>query len=232
MILLALDSTAIVATAALMKDGEVLAADTINCGKTHSETLLPLIETLYHKAGIAPKDTDLYACTAGPGSFTGVRIGTALIKGMAFGNKPCLGVSTLEALAENLSDFNGIVSPVMDARRGQVYNALFSVENGKLTRLTPDRIIMLNDLQEELGSYKRPLYFCGDGYSLAMNAISHPMKQTTPEERIMQNAVSVAKVAMREFADKKAVSDKELRPIYLRAPQAERERNERLKNNS
>ena len=232
MILLALDSTAVVATAAILKDGEVLCADTLNCGRTHSETLLPLIETLYHKAGLSPKDTDLFACSAGPGSFTGVRIGTALIKGMAYGNKPCIGVSTLEALAENLSFVNGIVSPVMDARRGQVYNALFRVKNGVLIRLTEDRVIMLDELQNELMGYKEPIYFCGDGYPLTLTAISHPMKAVTPEDCVMQNAVSVAKVALREYAAGKAVRDSELRPIYLRAPQAERERNEKLKNNT
>lgn len=228
MILLALDSTAVVATAALVKDGEVLAADTLNCGKTHSETLLPLIEALYQQVGIKPSETDLFACSAGPGSFTGVRIGTALIKGMAFGGKPCIGVSTLEALAENLSDRNGLIVPVMDARRGQVYNALFKAENGTLTRLTPDRIIMLDELKVELSQYTVPLYFCGDGYQLAIQAISHPSLMKTPQDRIMQNAVSVAKVALRNYGKGKALTDRELRPIYLRAPQAERERNEKL----
>lgn len=232
MIVLALDSTATVATAALVKNGEVLASDTVNCGRTHSETLLPLIEVLYEKAKLSPKDTDLYACSAGPGSFTGVRIGTALIKGMAFGNKPCLGVSTLEALAENLSSVTGIVCPVMDARRGQVYNALFRVKDKKLTRLTPDRVIMLDELQTELSGYREPIYFCGDGYHLTIEGISHPQKQVTPDEFIMQNAVSVAKVALRDYENGKAVSDSELRPIYLRAPQAEREHNEKLNNKS
>lgn len=229
MILLALDSTAIVATAALMKDGEILAQETIDCGKTHSETLLPLIETLYHKTNISPKDTDVFACSAGPGSFTGVRIGTALLKGMAYPNKPCVGVSTLEALAENLIGFDGIIAPVMDARRGQVYNALFRCQKGKLFRLTPDRILMLSELQEELSSYREPIYFCGDGYRIAQDFVTYPMKMETPSERIMQNAGSVAVLAYREYLAGNAVSDAELRPIYLRAPQAERERNEKLK---
>lgn len=229
MILLALDSTATVATAAIVKDGEVLAADTVNCGRTHSETLLPLIETLYHKAGIKPGDTDVFACSAGPGSFTGVRIGAALIKGLAFGGKPCVGVSTLEALAENLSGVTGIVSPVMDARRGQVYNALFRAQEGKLERLTPDRVIMLDDLNRELTTYHEPIYLSGDGYLLTHDTIVHPKKQITPEALVLQNAVSVAKVALREYHKGNAVSDGELRPIYLRAPQAERERMERLK---
>ncbi|MBQ7365350.1 MAG: tRNA (adenosine(37)-N6)-threonylcarbamoyltransferase complex dimerization subunit type 1 TsaB [Clostridia bacterium] len=229
MILLALDSTATVATAAIVKDGTVLAADTLQCGRTHSETLLPLIETLYQKAGLTPYEIDIFACSAGPGSFTGVRIGVALIKGLAFGGRPCVGVSTLEALAENLSAFSGIISPVMDARRGQVYNALFRAENGVLTRLTPDRVIMLEDLNAELAAYHEPIRLCGDGYALTETTVLHPQKVATSPELVMQNAVSVAKVAMREYRMGKAVSDRVLRPIYLRAPQAERERNEKLK---
>lgn len=229
MILLALDSTAVVATAALLRNGEVLLSETVNCGRTHSETLLPLIETLYRKTQLSPADTDVFACSAGPGSFTGVRIGTALIKGMAFGRKPCVGVSTLEALAYNLIDFDGIIAPVMDARRDQVYNALFRCQNGKLTRLVPDRVLMLDELQAELSSCREPIYFCGDGYRLTYERIVHPMKKVTPEDKIMQNAASVGAIAYRDFLAGKAVSDSELRPLYLRAPQAERERNEKLK---
>ncbi len=229
MILLALDSTAVVATAALMQDGEILVSETVDCGKTHSETLLPLIETLYHKTKLSPKDTDVFACSVGPGSFTGVRIGTALLKGMAYGNKPCIGVSTLEALAQNLIGLNGIISAVMDARRGQVYNALFRCQNGKLTRLTPDRTLMLQELQDELSSYREPIYFCGDGYRIAQDYITHSAKMITPSELVMQNAASVAVIAYREYLAGNAVSDAELRPFYLRAPQAERERNEKFK---
>jgi len=228
MILLALDTTATVATAALMKDGEVLASDTMNCGRTHSETMLPLIEQLYSRAGVLPKETDVYACSVGPGSFTGVRIGTALIKGLAFGEKMCIGVSTLEALAENLSHVSGIVSPVMDARRSQVYNAIFRVENGRVSRLTPDRVIPLEELNRELAEYDEPIYLCGDGYHLTRDTVIHDKKQETPEQYIMQSGISVGKVAMRLYTEGKAVSDRDLRPIYLRAPQAERERLEKL----
>ena len=229
MILLALDSTAVVATAALMRDGEILASQTVDCGRTHSETLLPLIETLYHKTNVLPKDTDVFACSVGPGSFTGVRIGVALIKGMAFGNKPCIGVSTLEALAYNLMDAEGIVVPVMDARREQVYTAIFRCRNGKLSRVTEDRVMLLGELQRELDCYREPIYFCGDGYRLAQEYIVHSEKKSTPTDRIMQNAASVAAVAYRDYLAGKAVSDAALRPMYLRAPQAERERNEKLK---
>ena len=232
MLILALDSTAQVASAALCEDEAVLAAETIASGRTHSEVLLPLIERLYEKAGRLMRETGLFACSVGPGSFTGVRIGVATIKGLAFGGKPCVGVSTLEALAYNLRGQEGIVVPVMDARRGQVYNALFSSEKGRLTRLTPDRIRMLDQLAEELAAYDKPIFFCGDGYALARQAITLPGVQNTPEEKIAQDARSVAALALAAYRQGSFVSDSELRPFYLRAPQAEREREERLRQES
>ncbi len=228
MIVLAIDSTAVVASAALLENERVLAAETVNCGLTHSETLLPLVDRIYKAAGLNSDDTDIFACSAGPGSFTGVRIGVATIKGIAFGNKPCVGVSTLEALAYNLLDFNGIISPVMDARRGQFYNALFRVKDRKLERLCEDRAIMCEELEKELAQFDEDIYFCGDGYKLAKENIELKGIKTTPEELIFQNAVSVAQLALLEYQKGNSVSDSLLRPVYLRAPQAERERNERL----
>lgn len=228
MLILALDSTAVVATAALCEDQTVLASETISCGRTHSETLLPMIERLYKKVGRLPKDTDLFACSVGPGSFTGVRIGVATIKGLAFGGKKCVGVSTLEALAYNLSDQEGLVCPVMDARRGQLYNALFRVSGGTVSRLCEDRVIQLEDLAKALSFYKEPIFFCGDGYTLAREGICLENVRETPQERIDQNGVSVARLALGVFQQGNFVTDSALRPLYLRAPQAERERNERL----
>ncbi len=229
MLILALDSTAQVATAALCEDETVLAAKTVEAGRTQSEILLPMIEGLYAETGRSVRETGLFACSAGPGSFTGVRIGVATIKGLAFGGTPCAGVSTLEALACNLRNQNGILSPVMDARRGQVYNALFSAKDGRLTRLTPDRALSLEELCRELERFREAIYFCGDGYALARKAISLPSVQDTPADLVAQNAVSVAYLALMQFRAGKTVSDSSLRPFYLRLPQAERERRERLK---
>ena len=229
MLILALDSTATVATAAVCDNETILAAKTVSCGLKHSETLLPLIETLLGIAGKKVSDVDLFACTVGPGSFTGVRIGAATIKGLAFGGKKCVGVSTLEALAYNLRGQEGIVSPVMDARRGQLYNALFRWENDTLVRLTPDRVIMIDDFAKELAEAKENVYLCGDGYALVKETLSLTNICETPQDQIYQNAVSVAQLALREYQKGKYVNDAELRPTYLRAPQAERERNERLK---
>ena len=228
MLILALDSTAVVATAAICEDETVLAAKTVSCGLKHSETLLPMTEELLERAGKSVSDIDLFACSVGPGSFTGVRIGAATVKGLAFGGKNCVGVSTLEALAYNLRGEKGIISPVMDARRSQTYNALFRWENGELIRLTPDRVIMVDALAKELTAYDEPIFFCGDGYTMAKEAVLLATVQETPEEKIAQNAVSVAALALREYKAGRFVKDDALRPTYLRAPQAERERNERL----
>lgn len=229
MLILALDSTATVATAALCDNETVLAAETVSCGLKHSETLLPLIEKLLALAEKKVSDVELFACTAGPGSFTGVRIGAATIKGLAFGGKTCVGVSTLEALAYNLRGYDGIISPVMDARRGQLYNALFRWENGTLVRLTLDRVIMIDELAREFEEFQETIYLCGDGYSLVKETLLLDKIGETPQEQIYQNAVSVAQLALREYQKGNYVTDLELRPTYLRAPQAERERNERLK---
>ncbi len=229
MLILALDSTATVATAAICDNETVLAAETVSCGLKHSETLLPLIEKLLGVAGKKVSDMDLFSCTVGPGSFTGVRIGAATVKGLAFGGKKCVGVSTLEALAYNLRGQKGIVSPVMDARRGQLYNALFRWDGDTLVRLTPDRVIMIDELAKELAAYQEDVYLCGDGYALVKEALSLDNVCETPQNIIYQNAVSVARLALCEYQKGNYVSDTELRPTYLRAPQAERERNERLK---
>ena len=229
MLILALDSTATVATAAICDDEIVLAAETVSCGLKHSETLLPLIEKLLGIAEKKVSDMDLFSCTVGPGSFTGVRIGAATVKGLAFGGKKCVGVSTLEALAYNLRGQKGIISPVMDARRGQLYNALFRWDGDTLIRLTPDRVIMIDELSKELAECQEDVYLCGDGYSLVKETLSLDNICETPGDKIFQNAVSVAQLALREYQKGNYVSDLELRPTYLRAPQAERERNERLK---
>ena len=126
MYILSLDSTAIAATVALCDDEKLLSLTTVENGNTHSQTLLPMVEETLARFELCPADIALLACSAGPGSFTGVRIGVSTIKGLAFGtNIPCVGTSTLEALAQNLIGFDGILCPVMNARRNQVYNALF-----------------------------------------------------------------------------------------------------------
>ena len=152
--ILALDSTALVASVALCEDEKLLGEMTVNNGNTHSQTLLPMVEFLLKQFDMTPNDVDLFAATIGPGSFTGVRIGAATLKGLAFGtNKPCIGVSTPEALAYNLRDFEGLICPVMNARRKQVYTALFRASGGVLERLMDDSAIAIAELDERLRAY-------------------------------------------------------------------------------
>jgi len=224
--ILALDSTATTASVALCEDKKLIAMTTLNAGLTHSEALLPLVEQLLLRAHISVDDIDLFACSEGPGSFTGVRIGAATVKGLAFGReKSCIGVSTLEALAHNLACCDGIICPVMNARRDQVYNALFRIQNGIVTRLCDDRAISVGQLTEELGAYDEPIYVCGDG----ANLMEHVNSRYIPDYLLWQNGYSVAQCALEMYNDGKRTTDTELSPTYLRLPQAERERLERLK---
>lgn len=228
--ILALDSTAIVSTVAITDNEKLLAEFTINNGNTHSETLLPMIEASLKVLKLTVDDIDLFACSAGPGSFTGVRIGAATIKGLAFDkSKPCAPVSSLDALAHNLPYADGIVCPVMNARRNQLYNAIFLCENGKLTRLCDDRLISVFDLEEELAQYNgKKIYLCGDGYDIAKNAFTRVIAEDTPLLHQYQSAYSVALCALEAASAELLTTDIELSPVYLRASQAERERLERL----
>ena len=229
--ILALDSTAVVGSVALCEDSRMVAHYTLNTGNTHSQTLLPMIESVLKSAEWEIDDLDLFAVSQGPGSFTGVRIGIATIKGLAFGkNIPCAGVSTLEALAYNLRYYSGIICPVMNARRAQVYNALFACENGVLTRLCPDRAISIAELDEELATATQPIYLVGDGYDITLDGFQKTQVVPVPDELRYQSGYSVALCGLAAHSRGEAVNDTTLTPVYLRPSQAERERNERLAN--
>ena len=173
MIILALDSTSGFSSVALLDGDKVLGHTFLDSGNTHSETLLPVVIDLLQFNGLHSDDVNLFACSAGPGSFTGVRIGVSVLKGLASGKgTPCVGVSTLEALAENLPYTDGILCPVMDARRSQVYNALFRRTDKGLIRLCEDRLIPLAELDAELSEMGEKVYLCGDGYALAKDKLS------------------------------------------------------------
>jgi len=227
--ILAIDSTAKTAAAAVTDDEKLIASFVFNGTLTHSQTLLPMIKSVLDISGITVSDIDAFACSAGPGSFTGVRIGVSAIKGLAFSSgKPCIGVSTLEALAENIAPLAGgsIICPVMDARRNQVYNALFC--EGK--RLTDDRAISIEELRAELEAYAKPFYLVGDGYDVTAGQIDSPLMCAVPENLRCQNAYSVSMVALKKFRafPDGDYSDSSLSPVYLRPSQAERERDERI----
>ncbi len=229
--ILAFDGTAKAASVAVADGNKTLAVWTIDNGLTQSELLLPMAEDMLKGLGLGFPDIDLYATAVGPGSFTGVRIGVSLVKGLAFGKGiPCVEVSTLDALAENLRGLCGIIVPCMDARRGQVYSATFKGNGKDLLRVCEDRAISLAELAEELKQYRgQSIYLSGDGYGVARRALEKAgiSLADTPELLILENAASVARVAKRKYEAGEVVSDREMSPLYLRMPQAERERLER-----
>ena len=230
MLLLAIDSTARACSAAISQNGRVIVSMQNDTGNTHSEQLLPMVESCLARASLSYKDIDAFACTNGPGSFTGVRIGVSVIKGLAFGtSKPCIEVSALEALAESLRPLDGLYCAVMDARRSQVYTALFDTdENGALRRLTPDAALSLDELIELYRTQYdgKPLSLAGDGYAVAERALTLAGITVLPTPSILrlQNAAAVAHVAERKLMMGETTTDIALSPLYLRVPQAERER--------
>lgn len=227
MLILAFESSAKPASAALVKDGQLLSQYMQCSALTHSRTLLPMAEDMLKNAELRLSDVDLIAVAHGPGSFTGIRIGVATVKGLAWAaEKPCVGVSTLEAMAWHGLAVGGYICPVMDARRSQVYNALFKIENGRPVRMTEDRPIALDELSKEVTALNAPVFLVGDGAALCyehFTARGVPCVMA-PDNLRWQDAWGVAMAA----ADKTPGNADELLPVYLRLSQAERERQERL----
>ena len=232
MLILAFETSAKAASVALLEDGKLLGESYQNTGLTHSQTLMVMAEQLLSQCGKTVADVTAAAVAAGPGSFTGVRIGVAAAKGFAWGREiPCFGVSTLEAMALSLGAYQGYVCPCMDARRSQVYNALFYVNKGKLERVSEDRAISLLELGEELKNQKEPIFLVGDGSNLCYNTLleSVPGLVLPPEHRMHQRASGVALAAAKQIAAGDPGDANALAPNYLRLSQAERERAERMK---
>ena len=224
--ILAFETSAKAASVAIAEDGRLLGESYCNSGVTHSQTLMTMAEGLIASCG----QPDAVAVAAGPGSFTGVRIGVAAAKGYAWGRElPCYGVSTLEAMAWGLGVFQGWICPCMDARRSQVYNALFRAEEGELQRRREDRAISLEELKKELLELDGPIFLVGDGSNLCYNTLRGevPNLVLPPEHRMHQRASGVAVLASREIAQGKAGDAAALVPNYLRLSQAEREKLER-----
>ncbi len=225
--ILALETSAKAVSTAVAEDGRVLASAYQNVGLTHSVTLMPLLDGMLKNAGLSMEDMDCVAVANGPGSFTGLRIGVSAAKGLAWtGELPCCGVSTLEAMAQNVRDFDGIVICAMDARRNQIYNALFEAKNAVLTRLCPDRAIGISELAKELKTCEKCKIVVGDGAKLCYTGLLEQGIdcRMAAESAAMQNAVGVALVACEMAARGETVSPRDLVPVYLRLSQAERER--------
>ena len=233
MLILAFETSAKAASVALTENGKLLGESYQNTGLTHSQTLMVMAEDVLKQCGKAAADVNAVAVAAGPGSFTGVRIGVAAAKGFAWGAElPCYGVSTLEAMAQSLNVWDGYICPCMDARRSQVYNALFRADSGKLTRIAEDRAVALADLKVELEKLDRPIFLVGDGANLCYNTLNDavPNLVLPAEHRIHQRAVGVAILAQTMADAGIAPSGGELAPNYLRLSQAERERQEKMQN--
>ena len=234
MLTLAFETSAKAASVALMENGKLLGESYQNTGLTHSQTLMVMAEDLLKQCGKTVSDVTAVAVAEGPGSFTGVRIGVAAAKGFAWGRQlPCYGVSTLEAMAVSLGIYEGHVCACMDARRNQVYNALFLVDKGAAERFSEDRAIALADLKTELEHIDGPIYLVGDGSQLTYKTLSGEIPDLIlpPEHRMHQRAVGVAILAERKQAAGEAGDGNGLSPNYLRLSQAERERAEKMQKN-
>lgn len=221
--ILAVDSCSAVAACALVSNDKLVAEAYLDHHKTHSQKLLPMIERLLEDAEFDIKDIDLFACTVGPGSFTGQRIGIATVKGLAQAmNKPCAGVSALEAMAYNIPFTDHLLCPIMDARRDQVYNGMYKWENGELITIEKDRALALDDLLEELKGKK--VIFLGDGVV--------PFRERLKDFEITPLHLSQLRGGSVALLAKKAeqISFHELMPLYLRKSQAEREYEAKQKN--
>lgn len=228
MLILALESSAKAASVALMEDESLIAQYSQCSGLTHSRTLLPMVEDMLKNTEKKIADVDLIAVAHGPGSFTGIRIGVSTVKGLAWASdKKCVGVSTLEAMAWHGVSAGGLICPVMDARRSQVYNALFETdESGRPVRLTEDRAVSLAALAEELKGYECAPLLVGDGAKLTYDYLTNEgiACRIAPANLLYQSAWGVGMAAL----GREAGSADDLLPVYLRLSQAERERQERL----
>lgn len=228
MLTLAFESSARPASVALVEDDRLISQYTQCSSLTHSRTLLPMAEDLLKNAEYKWENIDRFAVAHGPGSFTGIRIGISTVKGLAWAaEKPCIGVSTLEAMAWNGIAQRDVICCVMDARRSQVYNALFEVSDGKPRRLCEDRAISLEELAVHCRELSRPVFLVGDGAEITRDYLAGQSLPCTiaPENLRWQTAYGVAMAA----SDKQSVHVDQLLPFYLRLSQAERERQARLK---
>ena len=223
--ILSVDSSSVTASVAITENGKILSEKFINNGLTHSQTLMPMVESAINDSGVSINDIDLFAITNGPGSFTGVRIGIASVKGMADAlDKKCIAISTLEAIAEPLKNDDVIACAVMDARCNQVYTALFN--NGN--RLCEDKAILIDELGDELKQYDKKIVFIGDGSVLCYDKLHEIIQncEVADENIRFVHGSSVGFVAEEKIKNQEEpISSANLVPFYLRLPQAERELN-------
>lgn len=227
--ILAIECSATPCSAAIIENDNIIASGFVNVKLTHSQTLMPMVESVLSSAQMGISDIDGFAVSAGPGSFTGIRIGISAIKGLAAAKKvPCVGVSTLRAMAENYSDTDCLVCAVMDARCKQVYNGIFDITNGVISRLCEDRALLCDELKAELedlaNKKDKDIIIIGDGADVFYPFVSGMAKVKKADiKKQFQNAVGVAFTALENFKKGETVNPENLLPVYLRLTQAERE---------
>lgn len=234
--ILALDSSGLVATVAILEDDTTLAEYTVNYKKTHSQTLLPMLDEIVKMIEFDLDTIDAIAVSGGPGSFTGLRIGAATAKGLGLAlNKPLINIPTVDGLAYNLYGNTGLICPIMDARRNQVYTGLYRFENGEFQVVEEQMAIAVQDLVEKLNAYGEKVTFLGDGVPVYKNGLMSELKVEhyfAPAHMNRQRATAVGALAMEYFKAGKVESAMEHKPDYLRLSQAERERAEKDANRS
>ena len=227
--ILAVDTSANTATVCVTEDDKLLAEEIVNHKKTHSQTLMPMIDNVLKNCGTDISEIDIFAVANGPGSFTGLRIGVSAIKGMAHAlNKPVIEISTLEGMAYNIYMSDLIICPIMDARRDQVYNGVYTWEKGEFTELNAPRALSIEECVEDVKKYNKKIVFLGDGVPVHREYIEKELKESAifaPASANTQRASSLASIALSRQDSKKSCY--EVSPVYLRKPQAEREREER-----
>ncbi len=224
--ILSIECSAVPCSVAIIEDGKIITSSFVNVKLTHSQTLMPMVESVLKSSMINISEIDAFAVSRGPGSFTGIRIGISAIKGLTAPNKKkCVGVSTLRAMAENYRDTDCILCAVMDARCNQVYNALFEIKNGEIKRLCDDRALLCEELKEELINFKdKNIIIVGDGTDVFYPIVADLNNVIKSDiTRRYQNAVGVGFAANEEIKSGNTSSPLDLLPVYLRLPQAERE---------
>ena len=229
--ILAIDTSATAASVCLAGEDKILGSFYTNTALTHSQTLVPMVEQVLKTTKTDVDELEYIAVNAGPGSFTGVRIGVAAAKGLAFKNNlPCVPVSTLESMAYNMLGSDCVVCAVMDARCSQVYNALFKISGDKVERLCEDRALALSELKPELEKISEKIILVGDGANLTAKYLENSLSNVflAPVNNRIQNASSTAMAAIKSICENKTIMPAELMPTYLRLPQAQRELNKRL----
>ena len=232
---LGIDSSGLVASVAVVEDDILLAEYTVNYKKTHSQTLLPMLKEIGDMINLDLNSLDAIAIAAGPGSFTGLRIGSATAKGLGLAlDKPIIPVPTVDGLAYDLWGTDKIVCPIMDARRNQVYTGIYEFCDGKLQILENQMAVSVTEIAEKLNALGREVIFLGDGVPVYRKTLAEVMKipySFAPAHTNRQRASAVAVLGAQYYVQGRAESAMEHKPDYLRLSQAERERKEREEQN-